>query len=530
MQLGPFDRRKKRSRCQACAASHLKCSGERPCASCARRRVSCSYPKPREGACGPLILLERGRQQTSASWGSGQETQTAAETAPHVQAVAPPGRLAESQLRYVYFFDMFVRRNSFTGRSRTCGDEVKTLAELHPQQASHLHHATLALGALYAVRLRAADGPGGGNSGLLAALGYYSKALSDLRLALDARGRGKAEGGEQEQERTCILWTTLFLGLFELMSDATGVAWRQHMIHGTAQGLAASGPSACRSGPGLAFFTQARVLEVCRTILFNEATFLTEPGWVRLAREELPGDDGRPLDSLLDIMVMCSRLRVRAGTFIAGQDAASATEPGAEARAIASDGHHLGEALRCWHEAYADEASSSAVNDDGDDASMLLARVFFAATSIYLSGIFDYSAVHWQRLRPRPATLDAATVLRHVACILGLTASALERSRLSPLLFLFPLRIAGARSRGRQGQQQRQRRRIMDLLGRVGGGGFVVAAAVGAELREVWRTAAGDSDATAAGDSDATAASDSDATAATAKLTSTCEQGSAVQL
>lgn len=24
MQLGPFDRRKKRSRCQACAASHLK--------------------------------------------------------------------------------------------------------------------------------------------------------------------------------------------------------------------------------------------------------------------------------------------------------------------------------------------------------------------------------------------------------------------------------------------------------------------------------------------------------------------------
>lgn len=95
------------------------------------------------------------------------------------------------------------------------------------------------------------------------------------------------------------------------MNDATGAAWRQHIIHGTASALAASGPQACRSGPGLAFFAQARVFEVCRTILFNEGTFLTEPGWVRLARERLPGGEGRPLDSLLDIMVMCSRLRVR---------------------------------------------------------------------------------------------------------------------------------------------------------------------------------------------------------------------------
>ncbi|POR33827.1 Uncharacterized protein TPAR_05976, partial [Tolypocladium paradoxum] len=424
MQLGPFDRRRKRSRCQACAASHLKCSGERPCAGCARRGAACSYA--RQGAGGPLILLERGRQQTSASWASGQR-QMAGPTG-HLQRVAPPGGLADERLRHVYFFDVFVRRNSFTGRARTCGDEVKALAELHSQQGSHLYHAMLALGALYALHLNASDGPGSRSRGLLAALGYYAKAVSDLRLALDAQGRADWGQRQQEPQRTCILWTTLLLGLFELMKDATGDAWRQHMVHGTAQALAASGPSACRSGPGLAFFAQARVFEVCRTILFNEASFLTEPGWVRLGREQLPGDDGRPLDSLLDIMVMCSRLRVRAGTFMAGQEAAAETEASAEARAIASDGQRLREALGCWHEAYV-EGGTSAAKDDVDDASMLLARVFFAATSIYLSGIFDYSAAHWQRLGLRAARLDAATVQLHVARILALTTAALERSR-----------------------------------------------------------------------------------------------------
>lgn len=160
---------------------------------------------------------------------------------------------------------------------------------------------------------------------------------------------------------------------------------------------------------------------------------------------------------------------------------------------MASDGHHLREALRCWHEAYvpSSDARDAREGDDGD-AGMLLARVFFAATSIYLSGIFDYSSAHWQRLGLPPATLDAATVQAHVARILALTTRALEGSRLSPLLFLFPLRVAGARSRGGRGEERRRREAIMDLLGRVGGGGFVVAAAVGAELGEVWRMDAGD--------------------------------------
>lgn len=100
------------------------------------------------------------------------------------------------------------------------------------------------------------------------------------------------------------------------MNDASGEGWRQHMVHGTASALRATGPEACARGPGRAFFAQARVFEACRTILFNEPTFLTDAAWAELARGMWAGDDGRvnewhPLDSLLDIMVMCSRLRVR---------------------------------------------------------------------------------------------------------------------------------------------------------------------------------------------------------------------------
>lgn len=104
------------------------------------------------------------------------------------------------------------------------------------------------------------------------------------------------------------------------MNDATGHGWQQHIIHGTSMALKSSGPSSCRSGPGLAFFIQARIFEISRTVLFGEPTFLTEPDWVALSRDMWARNEGpeagtqdswRPLDSLLDIIVMCSNLRVR---------------------------------------------------------------------------------------------------------------------------------------------------------------------------------------------------------------------------
>lgn len=99
------------------------------------------------------------------------------------------------------------------------------------------------------------------------------------------------------------------------MSDKSGEGWLQHMVYGTAKGLAASGPSICNTAVGARMFQQAKMFEVCRTIVFNDRSFLTQPEW-REASQGLWSSDGfsdewRPLDSLVDIMLLCPDLRYR---------------------------------------------------------------------------------------------------------------------------------------------------------------------------------------------------------------------------
>ncbi|KOS23404.1 hypothetical protein ESCO_006606 [Escovopsis weberi] len=298
------------------------------------------------------------------------------------------------------------------------------------------------------------------------------------------------------------------------MNEPTGQGWSQHMVHGTARALEASGPARCRSGSGRAFFIQARVFEISRTILFDESSFLTQPAWMRLSREmqnnDKDGDGWRPLDSLLDIMVMCSRLgSVLRSRYVEIMDLEAPTsdqalkdddrkrvilsrneddgQPAAEARSVYEDGHALREALDGWYAAYGNFENSPGAGDDrckgeGDD-STLVSRVFFAAISIYLSGIFDYGITCWKQLGLEPPTLDDATIQAHLSGILRSTRHALQQTTLSPLLFLFPLRIAGARARS-----EWQRERVLELIGTVEKkGGFAAAGAVSMELQEIWQ-------------------------------------------
>ena len=99
----------------------------------------------------------------------------------------------------------------------------------------------------------------------------------------------------------------------KLMTDATGQGWVQHLVGGTSKALLAAGPTVCLTGRGKRFFTEIRMFEVCRAIIFNEPTFLANSEWRILTASIHPNEQGKDcgLNALMDIITSCSTLRVR---------------------------------------------------------------------------------------------------------------------------------------------------------------------------------------------------------------------------
>ena len=114
------------------------------------------------------------------------------------------------------------------------------------------------------------------------------------------------------------------------------------------------------------------------------------------------------------------------------------------------------------------------------DQTALLANAFFAATSIYLSGIYDYTISLWVGWGVSVPILSVEDVQYHVITILNSITWALEKSSISHLLYLFPLRVAGARCANKW-----QRDQVLMLLRRVGAN-FAVAQAFESDLRLLW--------------------------------------------
>jgi hypothetical protein len=159
------------------------------------------------------------------------------------------------------------------------------------------------------------------------------------------------------------------------------------------------------------------------------------------------------------------------------------------AQAISLQGFELRGQLHSWASTHhtanvfrhptTSQASSPGSNTEREHEFQLLAETFFSATSIYLSGVFDYEICHWQSLRLPAPTLGEHEIQQHVASILSLSQRLAEAS-ISPLLLLFPLRVASARA-----WQAPQKQQIMKLLGIIGSS-FPVAGAFMADIEELW--------------------------------------------
>ncbi|CAK7235518.1 hypothetical protein SBRCBS47491_009321 [Sporothrix bragantina] len=528
MQLGPYDGRKKRSRCVACATSHLKCSGQQPCSACARRSVSCTYPTPRRAGAPVIVESSWTKPQKNNSSNRSQMTVARTRQRSPLSSSTPssrsPSSLASASASptatywlastdatatfYLHHFYAFVRRNDFTGKASAVQQDLQQLGRLGP--ATYLRDAMLAIGAMHAANTSSYPGDSSLSStttsgvGRRAALEYYAAAVSGLSRTLATTSCDMPPDADL---RDAVLWTTLFLGFYELMSESPGKGWQLHMVHGTARALRASGAATCRRGRARTFFLQARVFEVFRAIVCSDATFLTEPEWTNLLEEMWVGQDGEPrknrgpdddggyqpwhpLDALLDLIVLCTKLRFRIRVFLAQCHSRLLAEEAivAEGLAIGDTARSLRRALERWREEYGHVGVPPVTGDGTEDStrrlttdpSMMLGHIFCAAANAYLSGIFDYELDQWDAIGVAVPTLTVDDLQHHVDTILQYAAPALTTTNIAPILLLFPLRIAGARSR-----YQRQRVEVLRLLGQVG---QMYAAAVyySAHLQRLW--------------------------------------------
>ena len=95
------------------------------------------------------------------------------------------------------------------------------------------------------------------------------------------------------------------------MYDETGDGFVKHFIYGTSRILQLRGPEAHLTGPGRSFFLTARVFEICRSLIYEEPTFLVEDCWKSLTEriwDENMSKDWHPKEALFDLMIECSAL------------------------------------------------------------------------------------------------------------------------------------------------------------------------------------------------------------------------------
>lgn len=63
------------------------------------------------------------------------------------------------------------------------------------------------------------------------------------------------------------------------MSESSGEGWAKHMFYGTSKVLQLAGPDVYASSLQQRLLNAFRVLEANRTIMFGDATFLSESKW-----------------------------------------------------------------------------------------------------------------------------------------------------------------------------------------------------------------------------------------------------------
>ncbi|KAH8801526.1 hypothetical protein F5884DRAFT_806983 [Xylogone sp. PMI_703] len=446
--LGPLDKRINRTRCVACAHRKIKCDGGRPCVYCLKKGLKCTSQVIQRNNDRIFVHHQESRPETNA-------------TSSAICREVPPDI---SQQYLAHFFSDFLTTNNF-------GSELLDLETIGRFQSSpSLYHALLAIGAL--------DLGHKSSFPLLRKRGIIMvQALTAYRTAIAAVKDDMASG--QLLKSDASLWTTFFLGIFELMYDASGEGWIKHMLYGTSKILQARGPAAHLSGPGRLFFITVRVFEICRALIYLEPTFLTSPPWISLMKTMWDGDlvaYWHPKEDLFDSMLDCLDLSLNVMNVLKKYLDLGQAPPDSILFDLALAGHRIQSDLNEWYLRFQLWGRQTLTNNT--DERSLLASTYYHAISIFLSGIFDYNMEFNHIITP---ALSFDAIQFHVTNILDLAEVILHTTRLSRVLLFFPLRVAGARARTTM-----QKKMILMMLSEISTRSFVVAGAFTTDLQKLW--------------------------------------------
>lgn len=234
------------------------------------------------------------------------------------------------------------------------------------------------------------------------------------------------------------------------------------------------------------FFLATRIFEISRSMIFSSPSFLSTPEWTAALANLWEGEGitlWHPKEALFDILPYFSELSIRTLGFCENFSQMSTHLRSAQATSLAMEGLALQVSLQqwwvdatIWEEATQDWAAYSAMPHKLGVES-LTGYIYYHATSIYLSGTYDYHP-YWTRADA--PILQRSRIDWHVSEILRLGADLLQQGAAGVLLF-FPLRVAGARA-----NDEPSRRTILDLLQATARRGFIVADTFTAELAALW--------------------------------------------
>jgi hypothetical protein len=179
-----------------------QCSGERPCSNCGKKNIPCFYTPA--SANKPVVFVESGKHETADIVPVKSTATTFTTTTP--APVAGPG---VDDTCYFYYFDICSQRNNFTGKKKHFADDVRLLSG--SQSLPFFLDSLRALGALQAAKLLPRQDTRR-HGHVYSSVVFYAKAVASLRESLETSHEIMSAS-----TRTTLLWTTLFLGMYEVM-------------------------------------------------------------------------------------------------------------------------------------------------------------------------------------------------------------------------------------------------------------------------------------------------------------------------